>query len=51
MVLKQVATLQFQALNLENFSKFRELAPEMDIVITTALIPNREAPKLWLTIW
>ena len=29
-------------------SKFRELAPEMDIVITTALIPNREAPKLWL---
>jgi NAD(P) transhydrogenase subunit alpha len=28
--------------------KFRELAPEMDIVITTALIPNREAPKLWL---
>ena len=29
-------------------AKFRELAPEMDIVITTALIPNREAPKLWL---
>ena len=29
-------------------SKFRELAPEMDIIITTALIPNREAPKLWL---
>lgn len=28
--------------------KFRELAPEMDIVITTALIPNRPAPKLWL---
>ena len=28
--------------------KFRELAPDMDIVITTALIPNREAPKLWL---
>ncbi|AJE48175.1 Re/Si-specific NAD(P)(+) transhydrogenase subunit alpha [Celeribacter indicus] len=27
--------------------KFRELAPEMDIVITTALIPNREAPELW----
>ncbi len=28
-------------------AKFRELAPEMDIVITTALIPGREAPKLW----
>ena len=28
-------------------AKFRELAPEMDIVITTALIPNRDAPILW----
>lgn len=28
-------------------AKFRELAPEMDIVITTALIPGRPAPKLW----
>ncbi len=28
-------------------AKFRELAPDMDIVITTALIPNREAPELW----
>ncbi len=28
--------------------KFRELAPQMDIVITTALIPGRPAPKLWL---
>jgi NAD(P) transhydrogenase subunit alpha len=27
--------------------KFREMAPDMDIVITTALIPNRDAPKLW----
>ena len=27
---------------------FRKQAPEIDIVITTALIPNREAPKLWL---
>jgi NAD(P) transhydrogenase subunit alpha len=26
--------------------KFRELAPEMDIVITTALIPGRKAPVL-----
>ncbi|PRY25946.1 NAD(P) transhydrogenase subunit alpha [Aliiruegeria haliotis] len=28
-------------------AKFREMAPEMDIVITTALIPNRDAPVLW----
>ena len=28
-------------------AKFRELAPEVDIVITTALIPNRDAPELW----
>lgn len=28
--------------------KFRELAPQVDIVITTALIPGRDAPKLWL---
>ncbi|MEL6205242.1 MAG: Re/Si-specific NAD(P)(+) transhydrogenase subunit alpha [Pseudomonadota bacterium] len=28
-------------------AKFRELAPEVDIVITTALIPNRDAPVLW----
>ena len=28
-------------------AKFRELAPEVDVVITTALIPNREAPELW----
>ncbi len=27
---------------------FREQAPEVDIVITTALIPGRDAPKLWL---
>lgn len=26
---------------------FRRLAPEVDIVITTALIPGRPAPKLW----
>lgn len=29
-------------------ARFRELAPQMDIVITTALIPGRDAPKLWL---
>jgi len=28
-------------------AKFRELAPDMDIVITTALIPGRPAPRLW----
>lgn len=28
-------------------AKFRELAPSVDIVITTALIPNRDAPVLW----
>ena len=27
--------------------KFREIAPEMDIVITTALVPGRDAPVLW----
>ncbi len=27
--------------------KFRELAPQIDIVITTALIPGRDAPILW----
>ncbi|WP_341760683.1 Re/Si-specific NAD(P)(+) transhydrogenase subunit alpha [Candidatus Endowatersipora endosymbiont of Watersipora subatra] len=27
---------------------FRSQAPDIDIVITTALIPNQEAPKLWL---
>ncbi|SDN03817.1 Re/Si-specific NAD(P)(+) transhydrogenase subunit alpha [Ensifer sp. YR511] len=32
----------------KQLAKFRELAPEMDIVITTALIPGRPAPKLWL---
>jgi NAD(P) transhydrogenase subunit alpha len=32
----------------KQLGKFRELAPEVDIVITTALIPGRPAPKLWL---
>ncbi|MEM9783439.1 MAG: Re/Si-specific NAD(P)(+) transhydrogenase subunit alpha [Pseudomonadota bacterium] len=31
----------------KQLSKFRELAPEIDIVITTALIPGRDAPVLW----
>ena len=35
---------EFQAKQLE---KFREIAPDIDIVITTALIPGRPAPKLW----
>jgi len=29
-------------------ARFRELAPDIDIVITTALIAGRDAPKLWL---
>jgi NAD(P) transhydrogenase subunit alpha len=32
----------------KQLAKFRELAPDIDIVITTALIPGRDAPKLWL---
>ena len=32
----------------KQLEKFRELAPDIDIVITTALIPGRPAPKLWL---
>ncbi|MGE6740304.1 Re/Si-specific NAD(P)(+) transhydrogenase subunit alpha [Allorhizobium pseudoryzae] len=32
----------------KQLAKFRDLAPEIDIVITTALIPGRDAPKLWL---
>ena len=35
---------EFRAAQLK---KFRELAPEMDIVISTALIPGRDAPVLW----
>ncbi len=31
----------------KQLAKFRELAPDIDIVITTALIPNRAAPILW----
>ncbi len=31
----------------KQLEKFRELAPNVDIVITTALIPNRPAPELW----
>lgn len=31
----------------KQLEKFRELAPDVDIVITTALIPGRDAPKLW----
>ena len=32
----------------KQLAKFRELAPAVDIVITTALLPGRDAPKLWL---
>ena len=41
----QPSSPQFRHKQLE---KFRELAPAMDILITTALIPGRDAPKLWL---
>jgi len=39
-----VSSPEFAAAQL---TKFREIAPDMEIVITTALIPNREAPELW----
>jgi len=42
------ASVQSDEFREAQLAKFRELAPEVDIVITTALIPNREAPKLWL---
>jgi NAD(P) transhydrogenase subunit alpha len=35
---------EFRAKQLE---LFRSQAPEVDVVITTALIPGRDAPKLW----
>ncbi len=38
------SSTEFQAKQLE---KFRAMAPDIDIVITTALIPGRPAPKLW----
>ncbi|RMH50952.1 MAG: Re/Si-specific NAD(P)(+) transhydrogenase subunit alpha [Alphaproteobacteria bacterium] len=41
------AAPQSEEFRQKQLEKFRELAPEMDIVITTALIPNRPAPKLW----
>ena len=31
----------------KQLEKFREIAPDIDIVITTALIPGRDAPVLW----
>jgi len=31
----------------KQLEKFLALAPQIDIVITTALIPGRDAPKLW----
>ncbi|MBE1292664.1 MAG: Re/Si-specific NAD(P)(+) transhydrogenase subunit alpha [Rhodobacteraceae bacterium] len=41
------ASVQSDEFREAQLAKFRELAPEVDIVITTALIPNREAPELW----
>ena len=34
----------------KQLDKFRELAPDMDIVITTALIPGRPAPKMLIAV-
>ena len=31
----------------KQLAKFRELAPDIDVVISTALIPGRDAPILW----
>ena len=42
------ASVQSEEFRNAQLAKFREIAPEIDIVITTALIPNRPAPKLWL---
>ena len=41
------ASVQSEEFRNAQLAKFRELAPDVDIVITTALIPNREAPELW----
>ncbi len=41
------ASVQSEEFRNAQLAKFRELAPEVDIVITTALIPNRPAPVLW----
>ncbi len=41
------ASVQSDEFREAQLAKFRELAPDVDIVITTALIPNREAPELW----
>ena len=42
------ASVQSEEFRNAQLAKFREIASDMDIVITTALIPNRPAPKLWL---
>ena len=41
-------TIHRQSFREKQLALFREQAPEIDIVITTALIPGRDAPKLWL---
>ena len=41
------ASPQSEEFREKQLEKFRELAPDVDIVITTALIPGRPAPKLW----
>ena len=41
------ASVQSEEFRNAQLAKFRQLASDVDIVITTALIPNREAPELW----
>ncbi|HCQ63909.1 MAG TPA: Re/Si-specific NAD(P)(+) transhydrogenase subunit alpha [Rhodobacteraceae bacterium] len=42
------ASVQSEEFRNAQLAKFREIAGDIDVVITTALIPNRPAPKLWL---
>ena len=42
------ATPSSPALREKQLACFREQAPGIDMVITTALVPGRDAPKLWL---
>src|SRR5210317_1558275 len=41
------ASVQSEEFRNAQLAKFREIAPDIDIVITTALIPGRDAPELW----
>ena len=45
------ASVQSEEFRNAQLAKFREIAPDIDIVITTALIPNRPAPSCGWRIW